>query len=132
MSRDTKLKKLNIYIMESTKWLTISCGEVIFKVTLRPKRFVVHLLHHTCTCRLWDLTGVPCVLACAAIISMKRRREDFVHQYFTWEYFFRAYEYEINPMSSIAFPPKADSVLIQAPLLRRPPGRPKNRDTSLR
>ncbi|CAH9070161.1 unnamed protein product [Cuscuta europaea] len=119
------LKKLNTYIMESTKWAAISCGEVIFEVTLRPKRFVVHLLDNTCTCRLWDLTGVPCVHACAARISMKRRPEDFVHQYFTREYFFKAYEYEINPMGSTNFFPKADNVLIQPPILKRPPGRPK-------
>ncbi|CAH9141424.1 unnamed protein product [Cuscuta epithymum] len=65
------LKKLNACIMESTKWSSISCGEVIFEVTLWPKRFIVHLGNNTCTCRLWDLTGVPCIHACAAIISIR-------------------------------------------------------------
>ncbi|CAH9145798.1 unnamed protein product [Cuscuta epithymum] len=119
------LKKLNACIMESTKWVAISNGEVIFEVTLRPKRFVVHLHHHTCTCRLWDLTGVPCVHACAAINSVKGRPENYVHKYFTKEYFFRAYEYEIQPMESTDFSPKPGHELIQPPLLRRPPGRPK-------
>ncbi|CAH9131386.1 unnamed protein product [Cuscuta epithymum] len=119
------LKKLNAYIMESNKWHAISCGKVVFEVTLQPKRFVVNLQNHTCTCRLWDLTGVPCVHSCAAIKSIKGRPELYVHKYFTQEYFFRAYEFEINPMGNLNFIPETISELIQPPLLRRPPGRPK-------
>lgn len=119
------LNKLNASIMECTRWHAVSCGEVLFEVTLRPQRFVVHLQNHTCTCRLWDLTGVPCVHACAAIKSIKGRPENYIHEYFTMEYFFKAYEYEINPMTGPDFWPKTDNEPIQPPLLRRPPGRPK-------
>ncbi|CAH9130674.1 unnamed protein product [Cuscuta epithymum] len=119
------LKKLNACIMESTRWNSVSCGEVIFEVSLWPKRFIVHLENNTCTCRMWDLTGVPCIHACAAIMSIKARPENYIHEYFTRDYFLRAYEYEINPMGGLDFWPKTNDELIQPPLLKRPPGRPK-------
>ncbi|KAH6807214.1 hypothetical protein C2S51_028322 [Perilla frutescens var. frutescens] len=119
------LKKLNPLIVESTSWHVASYGDVSFEVALRPQRFVVHLHNNTCTCRVWDLTGVPCVHACAAIKFMKGRPEEYVHEYFSRENFFRAYEYEIKSMTSPDFWSKTDNQPIQPPLLRRPSGRPK-------
>lgn len=119
------LNKLNDFIMECTRWHVASCGDVLFEVTLRPQRFVVHLHNQTCTCRLWDLTRIPCVHACAAINSIKGRPENYVNEYFTKEYFLKAYEHEINPMACPDFWPKTNYEPIQPPLLRRPPGRPK-------
>lgn len=122
------LKRLNVLIVDSTSWHVASCGEISFEVTLRPQRFVVHLHDRKCTCRLWDLTGVPCVHACATIKAIKGRPEDYVHEYFTRECFFRAYDNEITPMSSSEFWPKIDHEPIKPPLLlKRPEGRPKKR-----
>lgn len=119
------LDKLNPLIMESTNWKVTSCGDVSFEVTLRPQRFVVHLQNRTCTCRFWDLTGVPCVHACATIKSMKARPEDYVDEYFSLEKFFRAYEYEIKSMTSPEHWTKSGNESILPPLLKRPSGRPK-------
>lgn len=44
---------------------------------------VVHLDKRSCSCRRWDLCGIPCAHAIAAIYSKGWSPEDFVDEYYT-------------------------------------------------
>ena len=51
-------------------------------------RFVVNLDERTCSCRAWQVSGIPCKHAIAFITSISREKlEDHVDHYFSIERF---------------------------------------------
>ncbi|GER36314.1 FAR1-related sequence 1 [Striga asiatica] len=88
------LKKLNASIMDSKIWIAIPCGDLhrsVFEVSRRHEKFVVNLKRHTCTCRIWDISGIPCKHAIAAVDNIGGKHEDFVSEYFKKENFLKTY-----------------------------------------
>ncbi|CAH1443875.1 unnamed protein product [Lactuca virosa] len=80
-----------------------------------------------CSCRKWQVTGLPCVHAVAFIAFTREPNWDkYVDTYFTVDKFKEAYALEISPM-----PGKDQWVNIETvekiypPIIKRPPGRPK-------
>ncbi|XP_058180558.1 uncharacterized protein LOC131299036 [Rhododendron vialii] len=103
----------------------IYSGGTVFEVTSTNKTFVVDIGDHSCTCRKWDLSGIPCNHACAAIITHKALPEDYVNQCYTTDTFVRTYNYRINPIPDKSLWPQTKCDLIMPPLLRSTIGRPK-------
>ena len=72
---------------EAKKWSRVCSAknaEVgLWQVTSRSGRIVaVDLRTKTCGCRKWDVTGIPCNHAVAAITKLKHHAEDYVHDFF--------------------------------------------------
>ncbi|XP_040374598.1 uncharacterized protein LOC121052790 [Rosa chinensis] len=82
----------------------------------------------SCTCRRWDLSGLPCGHVIAAIYSKGRSLDDYVLEWYTQKRYMEAYEVVINPIAGVA-----ELELIQRaiapPLYKRQPGRPKTKRT---
>ncbi|KAL0461916.1 UNVERIFIED_CONTAM: hypothetical protein Slati_0079200 [Sesamum latifolium] len=57
---------------------------------------VVDINMKTCSCRRWELTGIPCVHAVSAIVSCGRIPEDYVHNCYSIETLKKAYSFIIN------------------------------------
>ncbi|XP_077222088.1 uncharacterized protein LOC143855924 [Tasmannia lanceolata] len=89
------------------------------------KKFVVNLRERSCGCRNWDLTGIPCTHAAAAIFFKHDSVEEYVHPYYRRDAFQRSYGELIHPMPSMEQWPQSDMEPVQPPPLRRPSGRPK-------
>ncbi|XP_020249815.1 uncharacterized protein LOC109827251 [Asparagus officinalis] len=88
----------------------------------------VDLENRTCTCRAWDVTRIPCVHACAAIIYMKRD----VYQYCDWfmsvEAFKKSYDeilYPIPDYEKRSVP--TDEIQILPPITTKRRGRNRTR-----
>ncbi|XP_057478210.1 uncharacterized protein LOC130765725 [Actinidia eriantha] len=70
--------------LEKNKKKAMACdviwaGEAVFEVTVSSIRtYIVDIGQRVCSCRKWDVTGIPCVHGVAAIITNKSRPEDFV------------------------------------------------------
>ncbi|KAK9067649.1 hypothetical protein SSX86_011760 [Deinandra increscens subsp. villosa] len=105
-------------------------GENRAEVKYMDRRWDVSLDDKTCTCRVWQVRGVPCIHATAFITFTRDENWDnFVDSYFTIEKFKLAYALEVAPM------PARDQWVhmdigekIYPPAIKRPPGRPrKNR-----
>ncbi|KAL0423428.1 UNVERIFIED_CONTAM: hypothetical protein Sradi_0877600 [Sesamum radiatum] len=62
-------------------------------------RYVVNLQQHTCTCRKWDLTGIPCNHGMSAICSQSLEPEDFVNPCYSVETFLEEYKHAILPVN---------------------------------
>jgi hypothetical protein len=54
----------------------------LYEVTSGSRVHAVNLEARTCGCKKWDLTGIPCDHAVAAVVKMKQHPEDFVHDFF--------------------------------------------------
>ncbi|KAK1431840.1 hypothetical protein QVD17_08555 [Tagetes erecta] len=104
-------------------------GEYRAEVKYGEKRWEVTLDERICTCRVWQVRGVPCVHASAFIAFTRGDWDSCVDSYFTIEKSKLAYALQIAPM-----PTKDQWVHIDTeekiypPNIKRPPGRPrKNR-----
>ncbi|KAL0368340.1 UNVERIFIED_CONTAM: hypothetical protein Scaly_1052900 [Sesamum calycinum] len=62
-------------------------------------RYVVNLQNHTCTCRKWDLTGIPCNHGMSAICSQSLEPEDFVNPCYSVATFIEVYKHAILPVN---------------------------------
>uniref|UniRef100_A0A0D3BT92 SWIM-type domain-containing protein n=1 Tax=Brassica oleracea var. oleracea TaxID=109376 RepID=A0A0D3BT92_BRAOL len=64
----TKIRLCNIY----------HCGHEIFEVKEKNFSYKVKMLEHSCTCRKWDMSGLPCRHALKVIVEKKRKKEDYI------------------------------------------------------
>ncbi|KAL9670953.1 hypothetical protein QQ045_008516 [Rhodiola kirilowii] len=89
--------------------------------------FVVNVLTRSCTCRIWDLTGISCCHTCAAIRQMRGNPADYVHQSYQKSEFMKAYDYHIQPIPGPTEWPQQEGVCVLPSLFRRQAGRPRRR-----
>ncbi|CAL2264889.1 unnamed protein product [Prunus armeniaca] len=61
--------------------------------------FAVDLNAHSCSCHAWDLNGIPCLHACAAISWFHGNPEDFCDAVYKKEAYLRAYKPMIMSMT---------------------------------
>ena len=95
---------------------------------LVPWRFIVDLDKKECTCRGWQLTGLPCVHAIALIGTRRMELEDYVDPYYSVQKFKAAYASPVPPMPSKEEWEKVDlDFKLLPPLCKRAAGRPRNR-----
>ena len=53
----------------------------------------------TCLCGQWNISRKPCTHVIAFIGSLRQiKLEDFVHDYYSVQYFKATYQFEVNPM----------------------------------
>jgi len=83
-------------------------------------RFVVNLYERTCSCRAWQVSGIPCKHAIAFITSISREKlEDHVDHYFSIERFMKAYEGRISSLLDKYMWPKSNhGFFMHPPLLK--------------
>ena len=65
-------KKLEKNINASGNWMSTWVGDDKFEVHCGAMQFIVDVADKSCTCRRWDLTGVPSCLAISCIFLQKR------------------------------------------------------------
>lgn len=104
------------------------CGVGIWQVNCAEKTYEVNLLRRTCGCFRFQLCGVPCEHACAAIFKAKEKPEDYVEKFFSKDTYKAAYAEMIFPVPHETEWIKTNSPDIDPPRYTIPAGRPrKNR-----
>ncbi|KAH9753011.1 SWIM-type domain-containing protein [Citrus sinensis] len=102
------------------------------------RNILVHITDGTCECGMWQVSGVPCKHAVAAILHKGGQPENYVHHYLTKESFMMTYMGTINPIpDECAWPeveaePSPDVVVpvkVGPPDIKAPVGRPKKKRT---
>ncbi|XP_057739624.1 uncharacterized protein LOC130956608 [Arachis stenosperma] len=112
---------------ESNKWTPTWAGDdsgEIYEVEKHPTKVTVDLGNQKCTCRFWQLTGLPCRHACAALALGGRRPEDQIHNWLGMATYNSAYQHNINPVPSKEFWDKAEGYPPLPPHYKTPIGRP--------
>ncbi|KAL4576182.1 hypothetical protein LXL04_012271 [Taraxacum kok-saghyz] len=118
-------KKIETMKEQQRYWDVIPSGDQQYEVKFSHEVYAVHLEHHTCGCRSWQLTGIPCVHAVAAILFLNDNPEDYVAVWYTTSMFGSCYRYPIKPINGPDMWPTVDCNPILPPRRRRMPGRPK-------
>ncbi|KAL2928614.1 RAP domain-containing protein chloroplastic, partial [Bienertia sinuspersici] len=112
---------------ESAECNVVPSTRTIFQVSQKMDVVSVDLEARTCTCRVWDLTGIPCSHAISCIFFCHKNAENYVSHWYTKETYARSYAVSIPPCVGERHWPKVDLPLIPPPI-KIGPGRPrKNR-----
>ncbi|XP_071918869.1 uncharacterized protein [Coffea arabica] len=110
----------------SRKWKPISNGKGGYQVRRpRGEQFAVYLRDRTCTCRLWQISGLPYCHAISAILKISRNPNDYADQCYSRDLFFQIYENVLYPISGKSLWPQSDIPILDPPLACVQPGRPK-------
>jgi hypothetical protein len=115
-------RELNLEVVE--------CSEEVAEVTALGGsgfRFVVNLQERTCSCRQWQVCGLPCKHALAFITSLTNAHiRQYVDVYYSLEKFRSAYAQLIPAMPDKNQWPQSDhGFFMHPPLLKATAGRPK-------
>ncbi|KAM0875264.1 hypothetical protein ACQ4PT_036948 [Festuca glaucescens] len=121
-------KKLQKHVEWSNNCEAKPSGQGIFEILERGTPYIVDLQKRTCSCRRWDLSGIPCWHACSALRNDKNSPESYVSDCYSVEKFNKAYENIIWPCRDVKEWEKVDGMTIKAPQIVKKVGRPqKNR-----
>ncbi|KAL9660775.1 hypothetical protein QQ045_025593 [Rhodiola kirilowii] len=88
---------------------------------------MVSLDRFSCSCNMWNLTGIPCVHACAAAFHIKRNPDDYIHHSYKKETYMKIYDVVILPIPEPNEWPHADGDVVLPPVFRRQQGRPRKK-----
>ncbi|CAI9291005.1 unnamed protein product [Lactuca saligna] len=81
-------------------WGVTPCGYQKYEVRFPDVAYGVDLIAKKCACRIWQLTGIPCLHGVAAISYLNHDVETYVSQSYTIEAYLKCYKYSINPLNS--------------------------------
>ncbi|CAI9765416.1 unnamed protein product [Fraxinus pennsylvanica] len=126
------------HIIEATnrasKYQVLRSDEVEFEVLSTERSDIVNIGTRSCSCRDWQLYGIPCSHAVAALVYSKKDVYAFTERYFTLASYCETYAEEIRPIpGKIEWKKEGETTMddeiriVRPPKVRRPPGRPEKK-----
>ncbi|WOL01290.1 hypothetical protein Cni_G10006 [Canna indica] len=113
-------KKHGGYALKNLFWKAAkSTTEANFNVQMYQMK------QNSCSCRMWELIGIPCPHVISSIHWMGEDPTEYVHDYFKKSTYMRAYEHLIQPLNGEKIYANVQSEPILPPIVRRQTGRPK-------
>ncbi|XP_010414237.1 PREDICTED: uncharacterized protein LOC104700419 [Camelina sativa] len=85
-------------IEESRLYLVHKANEAQFEVTTSEAKYIVDIRCRSCFCRGWELHGLPCSHAVAALLFCRQNVYRFTESYFTVANYRRTYAETIHPI----------------------------------
>ncbi|PPR90154.1 hypothetical protein GOBAR_AA30529 [Gossypium barbadense] len=132
-SAETRMQEV---ISRASTYQVLRSDEVEFEVISAERSDIVNIGKHSCSCRDWQLYGIPCAHAAAAIMSCRKDVYAFAEKCFTVASYHEAYSEEIYPIpqkidwNKFDEAPSTlneDAQVVRPPKFRRPPGRPEKK-----
>ncbi|CAH1450972.1 unnamed protein product [Lactuca virosa] len=111
-------------ILDYRLWGIIHSQGHVFEARRGCDSYRVDLDDMTCSCRLWDLAGIPCVHANAAINFIHQTPDAYINAYFSKEKFRQCYSTNIKPVNGNNLWAQTEYIKPLPPMSRRMPGRP--------
>lgn len=118
-------KRLDGVIKDSNECSVIWDGRQNYQVKWRGIGFCVSLQNQTCSCRVWDLTGIPCIHAVSAIQSCRLNVMDYVSHYYTKAKYMQCYSHCLEVLQGAPFWEEVEGdTILPPPMVRTLRGRP--------
>ncbi|KAL4571792.1 hypothetical protein LXL04_018557 [Taraxacum kok-saghyz] len=121
------LTKMDKWCKDMRLWTVVPSEAHLFEVRLGFDSFQVDLAEMACTCRLWGISGIPCVHACAAMSHTQQQPEAMISPWFSKGKFAETYTGNIRPLNGSRMWAKSPYSKPLPPPARRMPGRPKTK-----
>ncbi|KAL3358819.1 hypothetical protein AABB24_015751 [Solanum stoloniferum] len=116
-------------ILEENKDISKRCkvlwnGDSGFEISEGDTRFIVNQVRRTCTCRSWQLRGIPFPHAVCAFYHLDQEPENEIESWYRHEVFLKAYQYSIQHIPNMKMWPESNNPSIEPPEVKPMPGRP--------
>ncbi|KAH9749969.1 SWIM-type domain-containing protein [Citrus sinensis] len=122
-------KELDQTFKKGEKMIVQPSGDLNFQVMDKSyypaRRFIVKLEDKTCDCGFWEIAGLPCCHAMAAIGYARHEIEEYIPFCFTKQAYINTYSVMFSPIPDERTWEHGDRPLIDAPIVRKKIGRPK-------
>uniref|UniRef100_A0A8R7V023 SWIM-type domain-containing protein n=1 Tax=Triticum urartu TaxID=4572 RepID=A0A8R7V023_TRIUA len=125
----TVLRKLKKSINASAYCHAVWNGEDLYEVTHREHRFQVNLEEWTCSCRYWQLSGLPCPHAISCIFFKTNNIDDYIDKCYSIEAFKKTYAFCLQPVEGRPAWPVSERPRPNPPGEIMMPGRKKKQRT---
>ncbi|GJS76679.1 calcium/proton exchanger [Tanacetum coccineum] len=122
----TMLEDIRIYLMQRL-WEVYPSGYREFEVRKLNAGFGVNLETHKCTCRLWDMTGIPCIHGVPAYAFLMKDHAEGVSNFYSkraWQNYYSSF---IKLVGGQLMWVKTGLPPLMPPKKRVMPGRPKGK-----
>lgn len=96
-------KKLDVLVTKSRDWRASWNGATAYSVKMGTRVVTVDLDARTCDCRVYDLTGIPCEHAIAAIHDRRHSPLDYVSDFYKKEKFLASYSFPLEALKGEEF-----------------------------
>ncbi|CAN1140273.1 hypothetical protein LINPERPRIM_LOCUS24738 [Linum perenne] len=90
-------------------------------------RFSVQLEDDKCSCRSWNLTGIPCPYAIICIISEGNDPERYISDWYSIQKYWNTYDSVMLPIDGHTLWVQSQYAPVLPPMVRKMPGRPKKK-----
>ncbi|KAJ9537409.1 hypothetical protein OSB04_030142 [Centaurea solstitialis] len=121
------IKRIEAAMRSQRYWQVLPGGPMVFEVRQQSDAFIVDEFNKTCSCRMWQLSGIPCLHAVATICYINKNPQDYVPDWFRRVKYAETYASHICAVQGInQWPPNE----LNKPLPPKPrtmPGRPKKK-----
>ncbi|XP_056166982.1 uncharacterized protein LOC115664633 [Syzygium oleosum] len=121
------VKKLDDNIPASRFYHPIWNGDDGYEIMHNGDKYVVHLERKNCSCRAWQLTGIPCCHAICAILLKQANPKDYVDDCYKKPKYLAAYQFMMQPLRSSKFWDKTNHPPPEPLPLKKLLGRPKKK-----
>ncbi|KAH7848815.1 hypothetical protein Vadar_008449 [Vaccinium darrowii] len=126
LTKDTE-NKLEMSYNKTRTWNIRPSTEYLYEVNSDPS-VTVDLEKRKCSCRWWQIDGLPCDHAVAVIQKTRHNLNSFVEPFFHTEVYRLSYSDPIFPIPNIDKPETtSQTMLIRPPLCKKPAGRTANK-----
>ena len=118
-------------INHASTYQVLRLDELEFEVISADQSDIVNIGSHSCSCRDWQLYGIPCSHAVVALISCRKDVYAYTAKCFTAASHRDTYVETLHPIPGKIEWKKTDEscldndiIIVRPPKFRRPPGRP--------
>ncbi|KAK8578010.1 hypothetical protein V6N13_076682 [Hibiscus sabdariffa] len=120
------LEKLERNMSTSNQCRLVWNGDGGFEMTHLDNQDIVDLKKLSCTCKEWEISGIPCYHAICAMFHDSKSPEDYVLEWYSKEKYMESYKHVLQPMRGKKFWPKGLPPILP-PTVKVQPGRPKKK-----
>ncbi|XP_073137263.1 uncharacterized protein [Henckelia pumila] len=110
--------------MDAAQNIPQQADDTQFQVNGPSGQHTVDFGTNSCSCRKWDLTGIPCQHAVCAIWCKHQDPMDYVNPYYEVDRYNRCYEHAILPITGLDLWPECELVPPLPPVYTKKVGRP--------
>ncbi|XP_042012010.1 uncharacterized protein LOC121760399 [Salvia splendens] len=113
--------------VRASSWRSTWNGEDSYQVSGPSGQYVVNMREFTCSCRVWQLTGIPYTHAISTINKIGKDVADYVSRYYLRSTMTLLYENVLYPINEMDNWPKTSEVGFELapPRTKQQRGRPK-------
>ncbi|XP_062088776.1 uncharacterized protein LOC133795338 [Humulus lupulus] len=116
--------------VEASSHIPTKSSDDIYQVhNMYGGMYSVDLKAWVCSCRRWELTGIPCSHAVDAIWQRRQDPDLYVSKWYTKEYYMKAYSVQIFPIRNQDEWPISGKLGMVGPINKKQPDRPKKSRT---